>query len=633
MATVTLTPDKYWQCDYGYITAMNPGTLHFTGKSSSIEKTNIESQRAAFTEIDIPANAAYRHGVPSQTVIRITGPAFPSYNAGYYIVSNSDVDLQLSVGKNIVSAGSEVLNYYSYVSPNQDITFGESVFYRAANGKMYFGFVATDTNTATSVTFTITYSDGNFAVTPSIAGGYIPSTVATTIALTAVFIPNMIMQYTVASGVFYYKKTSELNYSSIPFSGSSVVIPANTLEENETYDYYFTAVSDDGKTTTTDTYTAATGDLVGTVTAVSPSNVVAYGRPAFTWLYENELGNLQTAFDLQVSMDGSIWVDVATHEVSSETAYTTNVALGGLLYWRVRSYNQADVASDWSNVLSFTNVLPPSAPTITGVSGTGRITVSWNSSNQIAYQIKIGDYDSGWVYSTNKSHFLNEYLPDGLYEIRVRVTNNIGLASEWATMSYSQSGSVAGPTASIEMKEGYNEITISGSFEKYYIIRNGVVVAETSDGTYDDYFCNDVDNYVVRGVNLDDTFGDSVLTGRYNCRKPALITPDASIYYVNERLDEQPSISSSNTLDVATVEYLGRTKPVHHVGQMNVRTWAVTCSNKPVPGQIYFYRNFRGDKAWVICSNVQSVLNFRGVHEYQFTLEETDYDEAVEYEI
>ena len=443
----------------------------------------------------------------------------------------------------------------------------------------------------------------------------------------------MITQYTVASGTFYYKKTSEANYSSIAFTGDSVLIPANTLEEDEEYDYYFTAVSDDGKTATTEVYTASTGDVIGEVTALSPSNVVAYGKPTFTWLYENSLGNQQTAFDLQVSADAAVWYDIAIHEESADTAYTTDVNVGGSLFWRVRSYNQSDSVSDWSNVLSFSNVLPPAAPTITGVSGAGRITVSWNSTNQIAYQVLIGDHDSGWVYSTNKSYFLNEYLADGVYEIKVRVTNGIGLVSDWATLSYSQAGSVAGPTVSIQMQEGFNEITIAGSFDTYYIIRNGVVIAETGAGTYSDYFCNGTDSYVVRGVNADDTFGDSVLTGRYTCRKPALIAPDNSIIYINERLDEEPQISSSDTLDVVAVKYLGRTKPVHHVGQMDTRTWNVSCSRPPVPGKIYFYRNFRGDKAWVICSNVQSALNSIGVHEYQFTLEETDYSEAVEYEV
>lgn len=633
MANVTLIPDKYWQCDYGYITAMNPSTLYIANNNEpESTRPSIENRRAVFFEFDIPSDAVYRHGIVSDLVVNITKTGGPS-NTGCLLYSNDDIDLDLALGKNVVSAGNRSLGY---ANPNVDYSLGDK-FLRATNGKLYVGVIIYGTGyssfTLNAAAFKATYSNGTFAVTPSIAGGYMPATVPVTITLTPAYIATMITQYAVTSGVFYYKKTSELSYSSISFSGNSVIIPANTLEEEETYDYYFTAVSDDGTTTTSSSYTVSTGDMVGTVSAISPSNVVTYGRPTFTWLYENSLGNLPTAFDLQISTDMATWSDIANHEVSSETAYTADVALGGSLYWRVRSYNNSDVASDWSNILSFSNVLPPSAPTITGVSGTGRITVSWNSSNQIAYQVLIGDHDSGWIYSPNKSYFLNEYLPDGEYEISVRVTNNIGLSSEWATLSYSQSGSVAGPTASIEMKEGYNEITISGSFEKYYIIRNGVVVAETSDGTYDDYFCNDVDNYVVRGVNLDDTFGDSVLTGRYICRKSALIAPDASIYYVNERLDEQPSISSSNTLDVATVEYLGRTKPVHHVGQMNVRTWAVTCSNKPVPGQIYFYRNFRGDKAWVICSNVQSVLNFRGVHEYQFTLEETDYDEAVEYEI
>ena len=464
-------------------------------------------------------------------------------------------------------------------------------------------------------------------------GGYISSTIANTITVNPTAIAVMMTQYSVKSGVFYYKKTSASSYSSISFTGDTVTIPANTLEEDSEYNYYFTAVSDDDQTATTEIYTVSTGDMVGTVTALSPNNAIVYGEPTFTWLYENALGNLQTAFDLQISTDAVSWSDIATHEVSADTTYTTTVSIGGTLYWRVRSYNQADVASEWSNVLSFSNILPPSPPTITGVSGTGRITVTWTSTNQSAYQVMIGEHDSGWVFSANKSYFLNEYLADGTYEIKVRVTNGIGLFSEWATMTYSQTGRVAGPSASIEMKEGYNEITISGSFDRYYIIRNGVVIAETDAGTYSDYFCNDVDDYVIRGVNADDTFGDSVLTGRYICRKPALIDTENTILYVNERLDEEPQISSSDTLEVAAVKYLGRTKPVHHIGQLITRTWSVSCSRQPVPGKIYFYRNFRGDKAWVICSNVQSSLNSIGVHEYQFTLEETDYKEAVDYEV
>lgn len=637
MATVELTPTNIWQVDYGVVTAKNPsvGTVRQIPTEFT---TDLSNQKAVFLEYVIPENAPYRHGLISQAKVKATRVASDESAGRSRLYKNNGVDLDLHLGKTVLDAGPE---YFSYLGGYGSWEESVSPILTPKNNKIYLGQIYRSTSTYTTfkeATFNayeiqFTYTDGIFTVTPSVTGGYLPAVVANAITLTATEMASQLIPYTVSSGVFYYKKTSASSYSSIPFTGNSVTVPAGTLEIDEEYNYYFTAVADDGSTTTTEIYTVSTGDAVGTVTALSPNNMVAYGAPTFMWLYENELGNLQTAFDLQISADQATWSDIATHQESADTAYTVSVPLGGNLYWRVRAYNQGDVVSEWSNVLPFSNILPPSAPTITGVSGAGRITVAWNSANQVAYQVMIGEHDSGWVYSTNKSYFLNDYLPDGVYEIKVRVTNGIGLVSDWATMTYTQSGSVAGPSVFMEMKEGFNEITISGAFDKYYIIRNGVVIAQTTAGTYSDYFCNGTDNYVVRGVNADDTFGDSVLTGRYTCRKPALIARDNSILYINERLDEEPQISASNTLTVAAAEYLGRTKPVHHVGQMNTRTWSVSCSRSPVPGKIYFYRNFRGDKAWVICSNVQSTLNSIGVHEYQFTLEETDYKEAVDYEV
>lgn len=640
MATVTLTPTNVWQVDYGVVTAKNPSVTTLRQIPAQIS-ANLSNQRAVILEYVIPENATYRHALITEVNTKAEVVSATSGGGWHRLYKNNGVDLNLQIGTMVERAGSEVL--ISYASGGGSWYPTTSPFLRPKNRKLYIGQIMNIQSSQTSfqeATYNtssygmqLVYSAGVFTVTPSKTGGYLSAVVTNVITLTATEMASQLIPYTVSSGVFYYKKTSASSYSSISFTGNAVTVPANTLERDEEYNYYFTAVADDGTTTTTEVYTVSTGDAVGTVTALSPNNMVTYGTTAFTWLYENELGNLQTAFDLQISADQSTWSDIATHQESSETAYTVSVPVGGNLYWRVRAYNQGDVASEWSNILPFSNVLPPSAPTITGVSGAGRITVAWNAESQIAYQVMIGEHDSGWVYSTNKSYFLNDYLPDGVYEIKVRVTNGIGLASDWATMTYTQSGSVAGPSVAVEMKEGFNEITISGAFDKYYILRNGVVVAQTTAGTYSDYFCNGTDNYVIRGVNADDTFGDSVLTGRYTCRRPALITRDNSILYINERLDEEPQISASNTLAVVAAEYLGRAKPVHHVGQMNTRTWSVSCSRSPVPGEIYFYRNFRGDKAWVICSNVQSTLNSIGVHEYQFTLEETDYKEAVDYEV
>lgn len=633
MAQVTLTPVNYWQANYGSITAQNPTKKRLTyGEDEYLNQ--IAKKRAVFLEFSVPSNAAYAHAVIDTNKLTINCAAGNYFFNGFKVTS----DLNLSIGKSVSYAG-----YPKLYNGNCNVAeVAETPALGVYNGKIYIGIITAYNNPLNpsydyefeSASLDLDYTVGTFAVTPSVTGGYLKAGVSNTITVSANYIADMLYQYSIASGNFYYKKSSDANYTRIALTDGAVTLPANTLSPNETYNIYVDAVSDDGQTATSSVYTVSTSDVVGTVTALTPNNVVRYGSADFTWDYDNSLGNPQKAYDLQVSSDQVTWTDIASHTVSENTYNTSAVAISGTVYWRVRSYNQDDTASAWSNVLSFENVLPPNPPTITSITGTGRLTVSWNATDQIAYQVMIGDYDSGWVYSTAKSFFLNEYLSNGGYEIKVRVAASNGLISGWATQTYTQNITATAPTATIEMQEGYNEITISaGTFDKFYIIRNGVVIAETSAGTYNDYFCNGADEYIIRGVYADDTFADLPLTGAYTCNKPAVITPEGQIYYVNERLDEQPQIGSSKTLDMVAVNYLGRTKPVHHVGQLMTRTWTVTCAEDIDVGRICFYRNFRGDKAWIICSNVQSSLNWFGVHEYQFTLEETDYSEAVEYAV
>jgi hypothetical protein len=439
-------------------------------------------------------------------------------------------------------------------------------------------------------------------------------------------------QYTFSGGTCYYKKSSEGSYSSFAFTGNSIDFTGK-LVGNETYNVYITETLDDATTATSPVYTFSTVDAIPTVTAISPVNMVTYGSADFSWIYSTTTGTQQYAFDIEISDDNSTWTSLANHIVSSSTSYTATVTGAGTKYWRVRGYNQGDVAGNWDTA-SFVNYVAPDAPTDLNVSGTGRITVSWSAPDQIAFQVKVGQIDSGWIYSTDRYYFINEYLPDGEYEVMVRITNSLGLASDWAAFTFQQSMGVTPPVATVTMREGYNEIVAEmGTFDHFYVLRNGIVIGKTDSGMMLDYNCNGEDEYIIRGVMADDSFADLQLIGNYICRKPALITPLGNILYVNERLDEEPSISSSKSLDVVSVQYLGRTKPVHHKGTMRLRSWSVTCSKDIEVGQVYFYRNFRGDKAWVICSNVQSALNSLGVHEYNYTLEETDYSEGIAYEV
>jgi hypothetical protein len=398
-----------------------------------------------------------------------------------------------------------------------------------------------------------------------------------------------------------------------------------------------TCTVDDGTTADSNVVQIVTTDKAAVATPIAPVYEVVYGSAVFEWSYSNEGGNPQYAYDIETSTDNSTFSIVLSHIITSSTkSSSVSFDTAGVYYWKVRAYNQDDVAGDWSESKSFTSVIPPTAPTITSVKYSGRPTVSWSAADQIAYRVVIdGIYDSLPVYSTEKSHLINTYIPNGNYTIKVAIYNQYGLISDWATFSYSQNFTTYDFTFTVTQQEGYNEILINqnSKFAFYYILRDGIVIANITGNYFKDYFCCGLCNYTVRGITLNDYFTDETVSSTYTCKVPVLIDPSTkNIISLNKRLDNKPDIQYIDQLDYASVLYYGKVKPVHYFGTVTTRKWTESCAAKPEEnGHVYFYRNYDGQKAFVICSGVTEKLNALGVNEYQFSLEETDYSEAIDY--
>lgn len=61
-----------------------------------------------------------------------------------------------------------------------------------------------------------------------------------------------------------------------------------------------------------------------------------------------------------------------------------------------------------------------------------RITVSWESTGQAAYRIKVGDvYDSGPVWGTETSHKIPVMMDNGTYAVQVKVQDTSGIWGDW----------------------------------------------------------------------------------------------------------------------------------------------------------------------------------------------------------
>lgn len=446
---------------------------------------------------------------------------------------------------------------------------------------------------------------------------------------------RMHSQFTITAGKFYYKLTSESSYSSITFSGTSITIPANTFIHGSNYNVYSVVTVDDGQTSTTPVKTLSTVDGTPYCTAISPVNEIVYGSATLKWSYSNSSGMNQFKYDLQISSDGSSWTYVANGVTSSETSRYVSSIASGISYWRVRSYNQDSTASSWSQAY-FVNSVPPDAPVITQIIQSGRPTVKWSCSDQVAYEFMLGDYKSGDQYTTNRYCFVDDYIVNGNYPIKVRVSNKYGLWSSWTTSTYSQNMTASVPNASIEQIEKGFQITLTdSSFSKVYVIRNGVVIGKFNGNTYFDPYVNSDTEYIIRGVMADDTFADLQITKSYVCRKSALITTSGDVYNVSDRIDNHPEISFSVKRSSVTSEFYGRSKPAHFMNDLYTRNWKVTCRYKDIKdhlGEVMFYRNYDGYSAWVVCTSTSSGITMYG-DEVSIPLEETDYKEGIEYDL
>ena len=480
---------------------------------------------------------------------------------GYY--SNS--------GYSYDGAGSNVYSRFGYVA----ITLGASAV--DANGRM------TTDQTFTISGFELNFTAGStypFTASSNFSGGYKNQSRAFTISLSATQYNNSISQYSIAGGTFYYKKSSASSYSSITFSGSSVTVPAGTLETASTYNIYFTARANTGETADCGTANISTTDAAAVVTAVSPSNEVTHGSATFVWNYTNSYGEAQHAYDLQISTDNANWTTIRSHIVTSSTSYTySGLNTSSTIYWRVRGYNQSDQAGAWSASKSFVNRVPPATPTIVNISIAGRVTVQWSATNQKAYRLQILQnasvvYDSGDVYGTATSARVQQYLSNGGYVARVRIIDQYGEESSWGTKNFTQTAELDPLEYSAAYDPMLNGVLIqitSTGFTRYYIERNGMLIAKINTPEYLDLYASGPTTYRLIAVNGDDQFSQAEFTLNIRIQSSRLVTLDGTILEVNERWDNFNNTSQTESAKVSAYEFFGASAPTHVFAKMRTK--------------------------------------------------------------
>nr|DAN72414.1 MAG TPA: Oligo alginate lyase [Caudoviricetes sp.] len=331
------------------------------------------------------------------------------------------------------------------------------------------------------------------------------------------------------SAVFEWrvKNASASNTISVSGATTACTVPANTFPSG-TIEWRVKVTANSGTTTTSAWQEITTTDVTPTAKPVSPSGIVIDATIVnrFSWQHIISTGTPQSKADLQWSADGTTWNTLAT--VAGENQYydvPANKFTSGTKYWRVRTYNTDGIAGEWSDAAQIVVIAAPTAPSIQIKSTGPRPSISWQTSEQEAYQVELdGKLSVGTHYGTDKTWTSPAYLADGSHTVRVRVQNQYGMWSDWGAAALPVTNT---PGASITLSVQASSVAdlnwqTSGSYDFYLVYRNDKPIAKLTQTQYTDELSSGNVIYQVRGCYADSSnYGLSsavtvtITTGQY----------------------------------------------------------------------------------------------------------------------
>lgn len=297
---------------------------------------------------------------------------------------------------------------------------------------------------------------------------------------------------------------TSINVTTWAGDAPNVTVPAGTIS-GESIDWRVIAKTNANQTLTSDWMTLSVKDVPPTAWAISPKDIVVDGSKdqIFIWGHASSTGTAQSKTDLQKSTDGSTWTTLATVTgAAKQWTCPAGTLTSSIKYWRVRTYNADGIAGEWSDAAQIVVIAAPSAPSIQIKSTGPRPSISWQTSEQEAYQVELdGKLSGGTHYGTDKTWTSPAYLADGSHTVRVRVQNQYGMWSNWGAAALPVTNT---PGASITLSVQASSVAdlswqTSGSYDFYLVYRNGKPIAKLTQTQYTDELSSGSTTYQVRG--------------------------------------------------------------------------------------------------------------------------------------
>lgn len=375
--------------------------------------------------------------------------------------------------------------------------------------------------------------------------------------------------------------------------------------------------------------------------------------------YSGFCGSVPSGFRIEYSLDGGAVWSILADEIAANT-YTYTIPAGtmgsGQFDWRIvakyvdNTYTQPIIEPD--EVSRFVYRTNPTTSSVT-CDGKPQPTVSWTSSEQKSYQVRFGDYDSGAIYSSAKSHTIPRFFADGNYPVQVRTQVASGEWSDWSETIYVAITNTAPEdviTLTAERDGDAVKLVWSCTYDttyiQYIVYRNGVPIHKTDGGKklagYVDNLAVGESVYFVRGITAAKNYYQSATkTVDATPATDLLYDVDAGTYIrLRYTVSSPTTVTYSRQIGVSYQYFAGRAEPVAIVNgriersttqTYGSRTRELTDKIDAMTGRTVLFRDTRGGGIYGVIEQVQTVHG--RIHSVTFTVREVYHNERVEYTV
>jgi hypothetical protein len=296
----------------------------------------------------------------------------------------------------------------------------------------------------------------------------------------------------------------------------------------------------------------------------------------------------------------------------------------------------------------------PPTPTITSSStfATSRPTVVWDTQDQQGYILEVLRdnevvYSTDWINGLYVQHKIETYLSNGSYTVRVKVMNQFSLESDWGAKQITVNA-VEPTNITLTSNQLENAVNLSwdnpnNRFTKFYVLRNGELIAKTTETFYVDYIAHRDCVYTVRGITEGDIYKDSN-------QKQEFVEISRSVLATVDKLEDQLNcafFTSSDRfnanlgLECTLIEVSGRPYPIAVFGEhqsKNISLNLLQCDSldKLIEmfhrREVFCYRDHSEKVFFVIPSLPYNRNSILSDHEGTISAMVVDYKERVDYE-